>query len=116
VTPSTSGALRPACRAVLLGGFFQAARIISSAPLVWMVNICTSNRTAEADRLGDRVWDVVKFQVEEDAGTSVAHAFDDVRASGSEEFAANFEGSNGRGQLARQFKGLFPPWEHPAPQ
>ena len=50
VTPSTSGALRPACVAVFCADS-SAARIISEPPLVWMVSICTSSRTAEATAL-----------------------------------------------------------------
>ena len=52
--------------------------------------------------LGDGVRNVVKFQVEENLGSGVAHALDDIWPCGDKEFLANFEGADGGGYLGSE--------------
>jgi hypothetical protein len=57
--------------------------------------------------LGNGVRDVVKFQIEEDAGTGRANALHDVRPGGNEQFLADLERADGGRDLFRKFQGQF---------
>ena len=106
VTPRTSGTCKPSDFARVLRGFFRRAHHFATAAGVDGEHLHVEPDSGH-DRLGDGIRDVVKFQVEKYARARRANFFHDVRPGGGEQFAADLECANRRGDLRRKFQRLF---------